>query len=113
MKPHKQYDRQTKKWLTAEELEKVKAKRDKKLCRGGKDHDFVLVLPWHTTYNTNYKFNPEEYYRLMDEKFEYLEKHKERIKAIGVLDRSGWNRKETRCFMCSVCKKQKYEMRDL
>lgn len=107
----KKYDRETKKWVEEAVLEKRRNARNKKLCRGGKDHDYVLVLPAYTTYDpATYCFNPKEYYKLMDEKFEYLEKWKEKVRALGIKRFSdSWNSKESRLFICSVCKKQNYE----
>ncbi len=106
----KQYDRQTKRWISVEEYEKRYNKRDSDLCRGKKPHDFVLVLPSHVKYNDSYAFNAEAYYRLMDEKYELLQVIKEKAKAIGVEDYT-WNRRGTRLFICSVCKKHKYDLK--
>ena len=107
----KKYDRETKKWVDAEVLDKRQNERDKKLCRGKKPHDFVLVLPSSVTYDSTYKFNPEEYYKLMDEQYEYQEEIKKKLKALGIESkRFGFYKYEQiRYFMCSVCKKQKYE----
>ncbi len=100
------YDREKKKWVTQEEYDKSHKPRDKKVCRGGKPHDFVLVLPFYTSYDEAYKFKPEDYYKIMDERFDFIEKQKVQLEKMGIKDR-GWNRKETRLYMCSVCKKQK------
>lgn len=109
----KQYRRDAKKHMSDEEYEAYKAKkrRDPQICRGGKPHDYVLVLPYHVSYTSEYKFNPEEYYRLCDELTAQMIENREKIKAMGVTSRYGnWReRKETRYYMCSVCKKQKHE----
>lgn len=107
----KQYRRDAKKHMSDEEYEAYKAKkrRDPKICRGGKPHDFVLVLPFHVTYTDQYKFNPEEYYRLKDEEATLCEDIQKKIEALGIKSRYyPWRHKETRYYMCSVCKKQKY-----
>ena len=49
-----------------------------------------------------------DYYKIMDERYEFIEKQRTELEKMGIKDR-GWNRKETRLFMCAVCKKQKYE----
>lgn len=104
----KKYDREKKKWVSIEEYEKTHKPRDKKKCRGGKPHDFVLVLPFYTSYDSTYKYHPEDYYKIMDERYEFIEKQRTELEKMGIKDR-GWNRKETRLFMCAVCKKQEYE----
>ena len=102
----KQYDRETKKWIE-EDVLKERHSRDKKLCKGKKLHDFVLVLPSHVTYNENYNFKPEEYYRLMDEKVRLEELIYERLKVLGIITKYGtW--KPSKHYVCSICKKEKY-----
>lgn len=106
----KKYDNKLKKYVTQEEWDKSHKHKDKDLCKGKRPHDFVLVLPFHITYNSTYKFNPEMYYKIVDEINEFKEKQDKRLIDMGIVKRYGdWNRAETRCFMCSVCKKQKYE----
>lgn len=98
--------------MSDEEYEAYKAKKrkDPKICRGGKPHDFILVLPFHVTYDPNtYKFNPDEYYKIMDEEAERAEEVDRKLAAIGVKKKySSWRHRETRCYICSVCKKQRY-----
>lgn len=102
------YHRESKKWLTPEEIEKYKSRKDKKLCRGKKPHDYVLVLPSHVQYNSEiYKFNPEEYYKVKDEIYDFIEKQNQKLVAMGIKVRC-WNRKETRLYGCTVCKKLEY-----
>lgn len=112
----KQYRRDAKRHMSDEEYEvyKAKGRKDPKICRGGKPHDYVLVLPFHVTFDPAiYKFNPEEYYRLKDELTALIEKHNEKIVAMGVTSRyRSWERRETRYYICSVCKKQKYDFQD-
>lgn len=107
----KKYDRQLKKWVTVEEYERTHQQKDKKFCRGKRPHDFVLVLPTGVTYNEKYRFDPESYYKIMDERVAFIEGQKRQLEQMGILQRwgSSWNSKETRLYMCSVCKKQKYE----
>lgn len=108
----KQYRKDAKKHLDDDEYEAYKAKkrRDGSICRGGKPHDFVLVLPFHVTYDPAlYKFNPEEYYRIRDEVYKFEEEAERQLREMGIKQRYGrWPRTETRYYMCSVCKKQRY-----
>lgn len=105
----KKYDRETKKWVDADVLEKRMNKRDPELCKAKKPHDYVLVLPEHVHYDSTYNFNPEGYYKLSDRKYDVLESYKKELAAMGIRDAWGWNRKETRLYMCTVCKKRKYD----
>lgn len=108
MSKPKKYLREKKKWVTEEEYDKFYSSHDKKLCRGGKPHDFVLVLPTHVKYDENiYKFNPEDYYKLMEEEYQFFEEQKKKMLAMGVTY-GRWNSKPYRLYMCSVCKKQNY-----
>lgn len=104
----KKYDHEKKEWVTLEEYERRQKQRTNKLCRGNKPHDFVLVLPIFVSFTDSYNFNPNEYYRIMDERYEFIENQKKELEKLGIINR-GWNRKETRLYMCAVCKKQKYE----
>ncbi len=104
------YDREKKKWVSQEAYEKSRNARDKKLCRGKRPHDFVLVLPDYVSYSANYNFKPEIYYEICDETQAFLGKQKERLIAMGIIPRYGiGGRKETRLYMCSVCKKRDYQ----
>lgn len=105
----KKYDENLRKYVSVEEYERTHQLRDKSVCRGKKPHDFVLVLPYMVSYTSEYKFNPEEYYRVMDELFDIKEKKYQELETLGIKSSRGWNRQETRLYMCSVCKKQKYE----
>lgn len=103
----KTYDREKKKWV---EADRHQNKRDADVCRGKKEHDYVLVLPDGVIYLENYGFRPKEYYRIMDEILEFKTKKMTEIEKMGILPRWSWSdRKETRLYMCSVCKKKKYE----
>lgn len=104
----KKYDRETKKWISVDEHDKKYSPRDKSLCRGKKPHDYVLVLPNYIRFDSTYKFNPEEYYRIENETHDFLNEQVEKLKNIGIITKR-YERKPTKMFMCSVCKKQKYE----
>lgn len=107
----KKYDVDKKKWVTSEEYEKSRKPRDKSVCRGKKPHDYVLVLPHGVTYDDTYKFNPEVYYEIMEQRRQFLLNFKNKLISQGIRVRWSWNDEhvETKCYICSVCKKQKYE----
>ena len=101
----KQYDPESKKYLDEEVILQKVTKR--KLCKGKKEHDYVLVLPDHVTYNEDYKFNPEFYYKTMEEtnRFEY-EQEQKLVKAGMVMKYGRSFFVERKTYMCTVCKKQ-------
>ena len=104
----KEYNRTTKKY---EEATDIKLKK-RELCRGGREHDYVLVLPDHVNYNETYKFNPEKYYELVDKQSDLEDKLNTELAEMGIVNRFGSVRlawRARKCFMCSVCKKKKYE----
>ena len=104
----KEYNRTTKKW---EEDVDIKLKK-RELCKGGKLHDYVLVLPDHETYDETYKFNPEKYYEIMEEMGKYEDEIKKKLAEMGVkskYSRFNLNRWIHRYYICSVCKKKKYD----
>lgn len=106
----KQYDNKLKKWVSQEQYDKSHPKRSANICRGGKPHDFVLVLPYGVTYNEKYAFNPEAYYKVQREVEEFHAKKYEQLLAIGIVA-SGmkpWKYWNKELHVCSVCKKQKY-----
>lgn len=106
----KQYDRETKRWVESDVLDKRLSSRDPKVCRGKKPHDFVLVLPLHVHPAEGYKGDPKAYYDLMDERYQLLEDFNKKVAEIGVRGSYHlWNRKESRLYICSVCSKRKYE----
>lgn len=100
----KKYDRETKKWLTEEEYQALKKKR--RLCKGGKPHNFVLVLPDYVKCNKNNQ--PEKYYKIEDQTIDFLTRQNEKLKKLG-FEVSSYQRKEARYYNCSVCDKIKYE----
>ena len=105
----KVYDREKRKWVGEAEVTKKQGKR--KLCRGGRPHDFQLTLPSYVKvigYPT-----PEailEYYRIEEVKRELIKKENEKLVSFGIIlnDRYGFGR-DTKYFVCSVCGKLDYE----
>jgi len=104
----KKYSNKVKKWVSEEEFERLHNSRDKKTCRGGKAHDYVLVLPEYISYNEGYKFNPEKYYAIMDARYDFIEKQDQELKKMGIGSRTSANYRSTRHLICSICKKKEY-----
>jgi len=107
----KKYDREKRKWVDEKEVDKKLAKR--KLCKGGREHDFILVLPSYIrTKNSILGIEQaEKYYQIELEIEELLaEKHKE-LEALGILHKpySRITNKQYRSYICSVCKKHEYK----
>lgn len=106
----KKYDRETKKWIEEEELNKKLSKR--KLCKGGKEHDWVLCLPPYVDIKGSELGldKVEEYYRIEDEREDFMIACDERLEAIGIKTRSfrlSSLRGRRRSYICSVCLKRK------
>ena len=108
----KQYDRETKQWLDEEVIKTKRTKR--KLCKGGREHDWMLCLPSYVRTNgTILGFDKvEEYYKIEDEREDALIAFDERLERIGIKIRYYNVRKlfgRRRSYICSVCQKQKSE----
>ena len=106
----KKYDYETRKWVDEEEFERLRNIRSEKskFCKGKKPHDFVLILPWGATYNSNYKFQPEIYYEAMKRRKEFIEKQREELLRSGIVDKT-WNSEPSKLYECSVCGKKLYK----
>jgi len=105
----KKYDREKKKWVDEVELTKKQGKR--KLCRGGKEHDFQLSLPSYVKvlgYQTQEGII--EYYKIEAEKLRLIKEQNEKLVKFGIIlnNRYGFGR-DSKYFTCSVCGKQDYD----
>ena len=103
----KEYNRTTKKWGEATDIKLKK----RELCKGGKEHDYLLVLPDYVSYTESYKFNPEAYYELMEDLDKYTKENDRKLVEMGLksrLFRFLPSSSTRRNYMCSVCKKKKY-----
>jgi len=106
----KKYDRETKSWVEEEVAERKTAKR--KLCKGGREHDWVLCLPPYIRDKDSALGldKVEEYYRIEDEREDMDIAFDEKLAAIGITS-AGFRLKSLfgrrRYYMCSVCFKQK------
>lgn len=86
-----------------------KSLKKRETCRGGKPHDFVLVLPDHVTYNEDYQFNPEAYYQLEEERIAFDKDMERRALELGITNKYRYSRDMfgvRRCYRCSVCYKK-------
>lgn len=105
----KHYDRTKRKWVG--ETEVVKKPRDKHVCKGGRPHSYVLVLPHGVSYGPDYKFNPEAYYAILDEIQDFVEQKKKDVEVLGI-DKIkyswSWNYSTYRHWVCSVCGKKEW-----
>lgn len=111
----KQYRRDAKQHMDNEEYAKWRSSRDKKVCRGGKPHDYILVAPYgFKKVDQPFGFLDTEQivecYKSQEKVNEFLRKEEERLKALGIEHKyTGWRYQVTKRYICSVCKKQKYE----
>lgn len=106
----KTYDREKKTWVEEKEAQGSLAKR--KMCKGGKEHDWMLCLPSYVKVEGSALGldKVEEYYRIEDEREDAEIAFDERLQAIGVqsrLFRWGSLRGRRRSYICTVCLKQK------
>ena len=106
----KKYDRETKQWLDEEEVERKTSKR--KLCKGGREHDWMLCLPSYVSVQGSALGldKVEEYYKIEDEREDAEIAFDERLEAIGIKSRSFRVSRlfgRRRSYICSVCLKRK------
>lgn len=104
----KKYDHQSRKWVTEEEFKNIYKKLN--ACKQGrKDHDYVLVLPDYITYNDNYKFDPEIYYKAEEEMQRQVIAHRDYLLSVGIEARFLSEHPVYRTYKCSVCGKRKID----
>lgn len=103
----KKYDRVKKEWVSEEELGR-RTKARQKTCKGGKEHDYVEVLPYGAEATAEYKGSTEQYYDAEKKLEELADKLEKSLLAQGIVARLKPHRwgKDYRRLMCSVCHKQ-------
>ena len=104
----KEYNRTTKKW---EEAVDIKLKK-RELCRGGKEHDYVLILPWGYEHIEGLYIDAEPLYKAQDTIRAMQNTLDEELLKVGIKrteKRFSDLFKPRREYMCSVCKKKKYD----
>lgn len=108
----KEYNRKTKRWEEPTGLGKFKA-RD--LCKGHKEHDYILALPNHFSRAgvITDEIKPEaiaEYYASEERRRAFEEEEEAKLLALGLnLGRGRWRHTVSKFYRCVVCGKQKYE----
>lgn len=96
-----------KKW--EEEKEKTGSLKKPKTCKGGRPHDFILLVPFYIRRNT--PLTPEQtlkYYKLQEIEQLFKEKQDEEYKKIG-LKEFHYNFMPHYFYRCAICGKEKYE----
>lgn len=110
----KHYDHESRKWVTDEELEQIKAIKLKKskTCRGGKPHNFILALPSHITASRVLSQEEIERYYAIEEKIRAcnIEMKKEflEIGIIGTIRQYSLGR-NYKSYVCEACGKKEYK----
>ncbi len=112
----KQYDRQTKEWVTEDELKARDLKRQKQ-CRGNVPHNYVKVLPPYTRLQDGVEATPElveEYYALLEKhRYECIEQVRE-LEGLGIQLNYGSSQIKTlvqlRCAKCGKKDLQAYNI---
>ncbi len=106
----KEYNRTTKRWEDVSKNTSKGTLKKRETCRGGKAHDFQLVLPRYLTpvgYPTLEAI--EEYYRLEDERLAYMSEYRAKVNILlGTKERRAWSERGTKYLECTVCGKQDY-----
>lgn len=105
----KKYDRETKTWLEEVDINKKLSKRQ--MCKGGREHDWILCLPSYAQYaDTSLGIEiAAEYYAIEDAREDAQIIFDEQLKAIGVKSQSfriGKIFGRRRSNICSICLKR-------
>lgn len=103
----KVYNRVTKRWETEEEIN-IKLKK-RETCKGGREHDWVRVLPYGVEALPHYNGDVEPYYQAEQLIYDMTNKTYDALETIGIKVRRGGFRVShlnTRSEICTVCKKK-------
>lgn len=102
----KEYNRRTKRW---EEKEKIGSLKKRETCKGGKEHEWVLMIPKYISRTHNLsKEEIREYYKIEQDRIDFETTLADRCAKIGVKGRY-WIGGNSKFYMCAICKKEKYE----
>ena len=109
----KKYYRPLKKYLTDEEIaehERKHKKREK--CRGGRDHDFRLVLPEYVKVEGEPTEEiVKEYYDTELKIREIVRNEEKRLASLGIIFVFGWwTRRLYKRYVCFRCGKKDYSI---
>ena len=104
----KKYDRETKTWVDESVIEAKLSKR--KLCKGGREHDWILCLPSYVKHEGSALGLDmvEKYYAIEDAREDAEIAFDEQLETIGIKSRI-WRGLlgRRRSYICSICFKQK------
>lgn len=103
----KTYNRKTKKWEEVSK-ENVGSLKKRDLCKGGKPHDPILVLPSYVRTSSSLLGIDvaEKYYKLEEEIYAYIDSKKGDYEALGISPQHfGYNTTVNKYYICSVCNK--------
>ena len=96
-----------KKWV--EEKEKTGSLKKPKTCRGGKPHDFVLLVPFYLKRNLPLTHEQTlRYYELQEIERLFKQQQNEEYQKIG-LTQFRYSFSNHYFYRCAVCGKEKYE----
>jgi len=104
----KKYDRETKQWLDEETIEKKQAKR--KLCKGGREHRYILTLPSFIVAKGSVLGIDiaEKYYQIEEKRNKLNAEIDEELEDIGIVANRSRTLRGIKTYICTVCKKRKY-----
>lgn len=109
MKPHKEYNRITKKYeKTTEQVGDLK-KRD--TCKGKREHDYCLTLPEYMIRYLTRDITPEAiivYYETEEAVYDFEKKIAEKLEKYGIRQHR-YSGTPSKYYVCSVCGKKKVE----
>jgi hypothetical protein len=110
----KKYDREKREWITEEEYNRRYHKREG--CKGGRDHQFVLVVPQYHRIDGSLGMDiAERFYEAQDvfysKQDEAQKEYDERLASLGLKPNNRfmrWGTVDRRQYICLECKKQKW-----
>lgn len=106
----KKYDRETKRWVEEEVLNKKQSLKTREMCRGGRPHAFELALPNYVSVPSEKltQETVEEFYKSEDRLADFSNKEKEKLRSLGINVSFGYSRLKTRLTICTVCGKRDF-----
>jgi len=106
----KEYDREKRQWVEKEDI--VKKIKKRKLCKGGKEHEYILTLPPYIKAKTSIlgiDIAPD-FYRIEKETEEILQEKYKEMEAIGIQRSTGSiYTRSGKYYTCKTCLKNTYK----
>ena len=105
----KEYNHKTRRW--EEKKEKVGSLKRPDTCKGKKPHEWVLLLPHHTTADHFLsKDEIAEFYKISEEVSKFSNECDEKAQKLGVIHNSfNYTRVVRYFYKCSRCGKEQYK----